>query len=183
MIDIQNHLKEFPNAVMTEVNGRVYGHWIIGNSYKSPKPYYGTYPPSYLDRVFSLIHDHGPVLHLFSGAQTEGGTTFDINASLNPDICGDAEKLSEYLPPDSVGLCLADPPYSAIEAKHYGTKNPVTYKVFRELYKVIEKGGLVVWLCTRIPMWRKEEWFLRGLIGLFVGTNKVYRAVVILERR
>lgn len=181
MIDIENHLKHFPNAVMVEKNGRIWGSWVIGNSYKSPKPYYGTYPPSYLDRVLTLIPNCGKILHLFSGV-VEGGHTFDINPANKPDTVGDAERLSDYFEPDSYQLVLADPPYTKSDAIKYGYKLPVTYKVFRELHKIVCRGGLVVWLCTRIPMWRKEQWFMKGLISVYVGTNKVFRAAVILER-
>jgi len=181
LIDIENHLKEFPNAVMVEKGGRIYGTWVEGNNYKSPKDYYGTYPPSYLRRVYSLIPNRGRVLHLFSGV-VEEGHTFDINPDNKPDTIGDAEHLSTYFEPDSFDLVCADPPYTKPDAKIYGYKLPVTYKVFRELYKIVRKGGLVVWLCTRIPMWRKDQWFMRGLISVYVGTNKVFRVAVILER-
>jgi len=184
ILDIENHLEKFPHVAITAQEGRIYGQWIIGNTYRSTTSYYGSYPHSFMERVLSLIPNVNPqsILHLFSGS-VDQGITFDVNPFLKPQICGDAERLSQYFEKDSIPVCIADPPYSSEEAQKYGTGMPATHKVFRELYHIIEPDGLVFWLCTRIPMWRKEQWYMKGLIGVFVGTNKVYRALLIMEKR
>jgi len=48
--------------------GWLYGIWQIGNYYKRKYDYYGSYPPSYLKRIYSLFPDKTKLLHLFSGA-------------------------------------------------------------------------------------------------------------------
>jgi len=185
MIDIENHLKEFPNAVMVEKGGRLYGHWMEGNFYKRAVDYYGAYPPSFLRRVYSLFPRRGRVLHLFSGAVRKGDDeyTIDINPINMPDVVGDVHKVSNYFEEDFFSMIIADPPYDAKHAEVYGTKMPRTHIIMQELYTITQSAGYVVWLSTRPPLYRKVEWELAGLIGLHTGTNRVYRCVCIMKSR
>lgn len=186
MWDIENHKKFFPNSFVEQGDdGRVYGTFIIGNYYKRTVPYHGAYPPSYLNRIRTLFPDNKKILHLFSGMLVKelGETTFDINPTLGPDVYGNAEELSRYFEPDSYDLIISDPPYDQKNAAVYGTKVPRTHLVMSELSKVVSGRGYVVWLCTRIPMYRKDQWDLAGLIMLYCGTNRLVRAVVILQRK
>lgn len=184
MHNLANHIKMYPHSAIMEKEGRLYGQWIIGNNYRATQPYHGSYPPSYVERVKSLFPDNKKILHLYSGMvqPAEGEQTFDINPALNPTKCGKAEELSDYFSENAFSLVLADPPYTPADAAKYGAKMPITYRVMSELYKIVEVGGVVVWLCTRIPLWKKIEWKLLGVIGLFCGTNRVYRAVVLLQK-
>ena len=175
--DVQNHLKLFPHSSLHVHEGRLYGVWMIGNNYKRKKGYYGEYPPSYLERVKSLFPHVKEVLHLFSGSVDEGGVCFDVNPELEPDICGDAERLTDYFLENSFDLVLADPPYSKKDAEEYGTKYPNKAKVMRELHSVVSPGGVLVWLDTRRPIYRRDMWDFVGLIALDCGTNRLLRGV------
>lgn len=185
MLDVQNHLLEFPNVAITEKNGRVYGIWMEGNYYKRKVPYHGSYPPSFLRRVRSMFPSARNILHLFSGVveKQAGEITVDINPALTPDVCCDVHELSKHLPAGSVELVIADPPYDKKHADIYGTMMPKTHIVMQELYKVVQEGGYVVWLCTKPPLYRKMQWNLAGVIGLHTGTNRVFRAIIILRRK
>jgi len=163
----------------------LWGVWIIGNNYSNKNKYYGEYPPGYLDRVMSLfpdIDEDNEILHLFSGSLDESveGIRVDINPELKPDIVGDAEKLSEFLP-FSPKLIIADPPYSEEDAKHYGTCMVNRNKVVQECAKVLKPGGFLVWLDQVIPMYRREELELVGTI-VIRSTNHRVKMVFILQK-
>lgn len=163
----------------------LWGVWIIGNNYANKNKYYGEYPPGYLDRVMSLFPDieDNEILHLFSGSLDESvkGIRVDINPELKPDIVGDAEKLSEFLP-FSPKLIIADPPYSEEDAKHYGTCMVNRNKVVRECAKVLKPGGFLVWLDQVLPMYRRKELELVGTIGVIRSTNHRVRMVFIWQK-
>lgn len=119
---------------------------MIGNDYKSKHRFYGEYPPSYLKRVMSMFPDmdNDDILHLFSGVIEEKGIKFDINQDLNPDVLGNAEKLSTYFDTNTFKLILADPPYSQEDANHYGSKMINRNNVLKECYKILKNEGFVV---------------------------------------
>lgn len=183
-LNFAEHYSQFPHSALIEKEGRLYGCWMVGNKYDTPNKYYGGYPRSYLERVRSLFfYDNCRVLHLFSGKVEAriGEVTFDINPSLRPDVVGNAEYLSDYFQSRLFDIIVADPPYTPEDAAKYGTKMPVGWKVFRQMRKIVPTGGTVIWLDTRRPMCRKEEWRLAGLISLDCSTNRRIRGVFIYE--
>ncbi len=165
------------------------GVWVMGNNYKG-SGFYGSYPPGYLKRVMALFPDAKNVLHLFSGslqpselAKLSGKhTRIDINPALNPDILGSANELSKIITPGTYDLIIADPPYSKDDAKRYGTKMINRRVVLAEASKILPVGGQLVWLDTVLPMYRKSEWNLWGLIGMVRSTNHRFRLVSIFEK-
>jgi len=172
---------KYPPLVCT---GRwVYGVWMIGNNYQSKNKYYGEYPPSYLKRVMCMFEDisSDEILHLFSGTVDERGVKFDINQDLNPDIVGDAEKLSDYFQ-YKFKLIIADPPYTCEDSTHYGTAMVNRNKVIKECCKILDIDGYIVWLDQVLPMYRKDELQLVGTIGLVRSTNHRFRVVSIFRR-
>jgi SAM-dependent methyltransferase len=168
--------------------GFIVGSWMIGNCYKNNTNYYGAYPRSYLKRIMSLFPDvsSGRILHLFSGSLKKGevpGVRFDLNIDVEPDIVGNAERLVEYLPAGAdFDLILADPPYSAEDAEHYGTPMVNRNKVVSECAKVLRPGGHLCWLDMAFPMYKKAELKLVGTISLIRSTNHRVRAVFIWEK-
>jgi hypothetical protein len=184
--DIDNHRKEFPHTAVQIVEGRLYGIWMIGNNYKRPNGYYGEYPPHYVDRVRSLFPEREHILHLFSGSiQSQDGRehTFDIQETgFHPEVIGRAEEVHKHFMPESFELVMADPPYSPSDAAAYGTKMPNIPAALRSLHDVVKTGGVVVWLSTRPPMYRKDEWNLVGVVGLHCGTNRSFRSIIFLEK-
>jgi len=128
-----------------------------------------------------MFPDKKKRLYIFSGTlQRWDGTTVDINPELNPNVVADAEKMP--FSETEFDLIIADPPYTPEDAKKYGTKMISRPKVMREAARVTEPGGYLVWLDLIIPKYRNEDWKLVGMIGLYTGTNRRFRAVSIFER-
>jgi len=174
----------FPACLMIQ-NERLYGTWIVGNRYAAPHGFYGEYPPSFLERVYALFPDCPRVLHLFSGAlpAEERGVRVDFNPELLPDVVADAKTIGNLFEKDSFDLAIADPPYSPKDAKKYGAKPFLKWRVVSDLTKVVRPGGFLVWLDLMTPIFSKHEWTWVGLITLWTGTNRKVRAVSIFQKR
>lgn len=159
------------------------GTWIGGNDYKG-SGYYGAYPPDYLQRVWALFPDmrQRRYLHLFSGSltATDGKFRVDINPKTNPSIAADALRLPFQ---DGVfDFIMADTPYSAEHAVHYGTGMPSRKKAVTEAGRVTRSGGFMVWLDTKLPMFSKTTWNWCGSIMVIRSTNHDFRGATIFQR-
>jgi hypothetical protein len=167
--------------------------WVMGNDYRAvvrnedDKPYYGAYPPNYVARIMSMFPDAEKVLHLFAGSVpfSEKHARFGnvVSQPLGPlDKIGDAERIGLEYPPNSFDLILSDPPYSPDDAEKYNVPYYNQRIVIGEAFKILEPGGHLVWLDTKLPMFRKDMWHLWGLIGIVRSTNHRFRVVSIFER-
>jgi len=158
------------------------GVWNIGNNYKG-SGYHGSYPPSYIRRITSLFPDCKRVLHLFSGSLTPGEyIRFDINPELEPDVVGEAEKLSEYFDECSLDIIYADPPYTEEDANRYGNPMVNRNRVVKECYKVLKPGGFLCWMDMVLPMYSKKDFKRVGEISISRSTNHRIRGVFIFEK-
>jgi len=180
---VDNYILEtkYPRSLFIGDDNRVYGTWIMGNNYKVKSGYYGGYPAGYLRRIKALFPDKINVLHLFSGkVDTEilNGKTVDINEDNEADYIDDAQSL-ENVPVEEFDLILADPPYSVEDCEHYKTSMIKRNKVMKALGKRAVKGTHVVWLDQVLPMYRKDEWSIEGVIGMVKSTNHRFRVVTI----
>ena len=154
------------------------GMWVMGNNYRG-SGYYGSYPPQYLRRLLALFPDADRILHLFSGSLPAGEyVRFDAKGG---DVTGNAEQLSAYFR-ERFDLILADPPYSAEDANHYGLPMVNRNKVLKECGRVLQAGGYLVWLDQVLPMFRKDRLHLCGLIGIVRSTNHRFRVVSIFKK-
>lgn len=162
----------------------LYGLWLIGNDYRNPSRYYGSYPRGYLDRVHALFPDvvaaHDTVLHVFSGSLPTG--PYMRCDALQPaefqmSIDALAQVTTQTWP-----LVIADPPYSEDDAKKYGTLMIDRGATMRALAHVTMPGGHVVWLDTVWPMHRKDQWRTVGRVCLVRSTNHRVRLVSIFQR-
>ena len=180
---IENYAKEFPKYPRLSFDKDwITGTWVIGNFYKNASDYYGAYPHSYLKRIMSLFPDCKNILHLFSGSLKDvEGIKFDRREDLNPDVVGDAEKLSEYFT-QKFNLILADPPYSEEDALHYGVSMCNRNKVVQECVKVLDNEGFLVWLDQVLPMYSSKQLKLIGAIGIVRSTNNRVRMAFIFQK-
>lgn len=157
------------------------GIWVQGNDYRG-SGYYGSYPPTFLRRVMALFPDAERVLHLFSGSLS-AGPYVRFDRLEGADVVGEAEQLASYFDPGVFDLVIADPPYSTEDALKYGAPKLANRRaVFAEAYKIVEPGGVLVWLDLSLPMFAKTHWHLWGLIGLVGSTNHKIRLVSMFTR-
>lgn len=173
----------FPEALFIGGDGRIVGTWIMGNDYRVKSSYYGGYPAGYLRRVKALFPEKARVLHLFSGRvdlSAMPGDTVDLQPDLAPTFVDDAQSLSA-VPVESYDLVLADPPYSVEDAEHYQTTMVKRNKVMAALGARLSPGAHVVWLDQVLPMYRKAEFALDGVIGMVKSTNHRFRVVTIFR--
>lgn len=180
-----NYSKVFPDRPAMHAQGRwIEGTWVGGNNYRG-SGYYGAYPPDYLERVWALFPDlkGQPFLHLFSGSLTphDGKFRIDIRHAMKPSVVGDARSLP--FKTAAFDLILADTPYSAAHAVRYGTSMPDRRQVITEAARVTKPGGFLVWLDTKLPMFRKDMWHWCGTILVVRSTNHDFRGATIFERR
>ena len=171
---IDNYIIEtkYPRSLFIGDDERIYGTWIMGNNYTVKSGYYGGYPSGYLKRIKALFPDKKCILHLFSGKVDKNilnGKSVDINKDNNPDYIDDAQSLLN-VPIEDFDLILADPPYSVEDCEHYKTTMIKRNKVMQALGKKAIKGTHIVWLDQVLPMYRKDEWKIEGVIGMVKST-------------
>jgi hypothetical protein len=165
-------------------DGWAYGVWFMGNTWAVKSGYYGGYPAGYLKRVRALFPDKRQVLHLFSGQVDVAefpGDTLDIRAELAPTYVADAHTL-EGVPIGKYDLILADPPYSAEDADHYGTPLVDRNRVVRVLAERMSSGAYLAWLDQAQPMYRKALLKPEAAIGIVRSTMHRYRCLLIWRR-
>ncbi len=160
-------------------NGWVYGTWFIGNNYEKKTDYYGAFQGNFLKRIAALFPDRKRVLHLFAGKvdlTAFPGDTLDIDPELAPTYCVDAETCDD-VPLHQYDFVLADPPYSASDADHYGTPMVNRNKVMKTLAAGLPSGAYLVWLDQVYPMFAKAMLKPEAVIGIVGsrGSHKVAR--------
>ena len=156
----------------------------MGNDYRVKSTYYGGYPAGYLRRIKALFPDKKTVLHLFSGKvdlAVISGDTVDLNKENEPTYIDDAQTLTN-VPLEKYDLVLADPPYSVEDCDHYQTSMIKRNKVMAALGKRLQSGTHVVWLDQVLPMFRKDQFKIVGVIGMVKSTNHRFRVVTIFEK-
>ena len=181
---INNYVKEtkYPRSIFISEDNRIVGTWIMGNAYGVKSGYYGGYPHGYLKRIKALFPDKKSCLHVFSGKVDQSawpGDTVDLNAEMQPTYLDDAQSL-QNVPLENYDIIIADPPYSIEDAEHYQPTMVKRNKVMSALAKV-KKGTHVVWLDQVLPMYRKDEWKIIGVIGMVKSTNHRFRVITIFE--
>jgi hypothetical protein len=165
-----------PSYLKLERDGWVVGAWVLGRSYKRKVKYHGAYPGNLLPRLSALFFDRGPTLHLFSGVvdlTQMSGDTLDINPSLWPTYCVDAETM----PGVDLGhyhFVLADPPYSDKDAAKYGTEPISRSKVLKTLIHGLPVGAIVCWVDEVTPVYR-SDWPIRWTGYIAVSTSGGHR--------
>ena len=179
-----HRLTGFPESLFIGGDGRIVGTWIMGNDYRVKSAYYGGYPAGYLKRIKALFLEKTSVLHLFSGRVDKSvipGDTVDTNPDLDPDYLDDAQTL-ERVPLEKYDLVMADPPYSVEDCERYQTPMVKRNKVMAALGARLTPGCHVVWLDQVLPMYRKDQFSLEGVIGMVKSTNHRFRVVTVFKR-
>lgn len=191
--------QRFPGSKFMVSDRWISATWILGNNYKSlsarsddNQPFYGSFPPGWLKRMWTMFPDAQRVLHLFSGSLTHESASaphkavvirVDSSPEFKPDIQCDAEdfghKVQRFGEFDLIG---ADPPYSVEDAEHYSKSLCNKRKVLEQCHLVLRKGGVLLWMDQSIPMYSKEKWKWVGVISMYRSTNHRIRGVMIFEK-
>jgi len=183
-IDTYAALTGYPRSLFLGEDGRIVGTWIMGNAYGVKSGYYGGYPHGYLKRVKAMFPDKLAALHVFSGRVDQSawpGDTVDFDPAAEPTYVDDAQSLND-VPLGKYDIILADPPYSVEDAEHYRPAMVKRNKVMDALSRC-RTGTHVVWLDQVLPMYRKADWKIIGVIGMVKSTNHRFRVVTIFEKR
>lgn len=177
------YAKAFPKWPAPRADDRwMDGMWIMGNNYKT-SGYYGAFPHTYLERVNSMFPDAERVLHLFAGSLPKGNyTRFDLTEEKSDGVWGNAEFLATHMAGRTFDLIHADPPYSIEDCEHYGCAMVNRNKVVQQCSRILEPGGYLVWLDQVLPMFKKEELSMVGVIGMVKSTNHRFRVVTIFRK-
>jgi hypothetical protein len=181
---IENYRRLIGVPYLGYENGWVYGTWFIGNSYQKKTDYYGAFQGNLLKRIAVLFPERKHVLHLFAGKvdqTTFPGDTLDIDPELAPTYCVDAETCDD-VPLHQYDFVLADPPYSASDADHYGTPMVNRNKVVKTLAAGLPSGAYLVWLDQVYPMFAKAMLKPEGVIGIVGSTNHRFRVLTVFRR-
>lgn len=183
---VDNYVSEtgFPRSLFVGSDGRLCGTWIMGNNYTVTSGYYGGYPHGYLKRIRALFPEKRTALHLFSGKVDTSlfpGKTTDINPLSGADYVDDAQRL-DSVPVEDFDIVLADPPYSVEDCDHYQTTMIKRNVVMDVLGKRLRVGSHVVWLDQVLPMYRKADFAMDGVIGVVKSTNHRFRVVTIFRK-
>lgn len=190
--------RRYPGSIpwVGQEQGRdvLYAIWVLGADYRSRSGYYGAYPPGYLDRVMALFPEVTdprthcgncgpgwlPTLHAFAGKVPPGHY-------VRCDVQGDVEERCSVLDlPRRYGrdfyLLLADPPYSAADARRYGTPMVSKPAAVRALADVAQPGAFLAWLDTAWPMHSKRQWVTVGRVPVVRSTQHRVRLLTIFQR-
>lgn len=111
------------------------------------------------------------ILNLFCGMNTQG-LRVDIKGDVNPDICCDAHRCSEFID-QKFDIILADPPYSNDEARELYDTPELNYKLWTsECNKLLKSGGLlIIYHKYVVPNPNPEVFYVEKRV--FVG-NRVF---------
>lgn len=163
----------------------LYGTWEIGNDYRNKTGFYGTFPPRFLDRLMALFPEVGAdVLHAFSGALPAGPyVRLDLHPGRGADVVGNVYDVRALFAGRSFRLIVADPPYTAPDAKRYQVPMVNKRRAVAALAEVAAPGSFLAWLDTSWPQHRKSQWQTVGRILIQRSTNHRARVLHLFERQ
>jgi len=156
------------------------------------KKFYGAYPAGLLERARAMlgVNINDPVLHVCGGMTKHypyprfsigpNDRTLDLDPATDPDYLQDAR---EPYPAGFKGV-LADPPYSADEAKNYkpgASAYPTPGIILRRALDAVPPGGRVGILHFKSPNPPKNT-RLVAVLGVWMGYNMAIRSFTFYER-
>jgi hypothetical protein len=163
---------------------RQYATWFLGNNYQNTSTYYGAYPPMYWKRIQAFVKPNDKIVHLFSGSLEKGDyIRVDMNPDMNPDVICKSEDVDKHIQHDSIDVVFADPPYTQADSNiGYKGNFPNKKKTLHSIHKILKKDGIVIWLDTCLPMFRKTEYKLIAVITIIISTNHRVRLVSVFQK-
>lgn len=175
---------KYPDSKFTGTT-RPQATWFLGQNYQNATTYYGAYPPMYWKRIQTFVKPGDKVVHLFSGSlpRSDDYVRVDMDADLNPDVCCRSEEVDKHIAPNSVDIVFADPPYTQADSvKGYKGNYPNKKATLTAVSHILKPNGIVVWLDTCLPMFRKTELELAGVITILISTNHRVRLASVFRK-
>jgi hypothetical protein len=169
------------------------GYWLFNDYARHDPNYHGAYMRDLLKRWAALFFDRGRVLHVCSGALKPDnpwlpGDTLDINPTLNPTYCCNAEtccieETGERVPLHLYDTVFVDPPYTEVDAKEYGYPMLKRQRVLKTLIDGLPYGALIVWL-DEIPPTYRSEWPIKweAVWGIVTSAGHRTRSVFVYRK-
>ena len=176
---VKNYHETFPNypPSLFLSNNQIIGLWVMGNNYTTKTSLYGAYPYGYLNRIYALFPPiKDKTLHLFSGSIDDEYDKVDFNVGI------DAETMSDILPHNFYESIYSVPPYSVEDCERYGCCMIKRNVVFKECFKIMKPGGILIWLDQVLPNYKKIEWKILARIGMVKSTNHRFRVITIFQK-
>ena len=59
----------------------------------------------------------------------------------------------------------------------------VNISLFNECYKIMKKGGILIWGDQVLPQYKKVEFDIIGRIGMVKSTNHRFRVITIFKKK
>jgi len=176
----------WPRVVREAGRDVLYAIWVTGADYRNKSGYYGAYPPRFLSYLMALFPGllSAPV-HVFSGSlpPSPDYIRVDVNPELKPDICCNVYDLpAAWGETRKCELQIADPPYSAEDAKRYGTPMVNRARAVAALSEIAQPGGHLAWLDVQWPLHTKRQWVTVGRILVQGSTMHRARVCSLFER-
>lgn len=175
---------KYPDSKFTGT-ARPQSTWLLGQNYRNATTYYGAYPPMYWKRIQTFIKPGDKVVHLFSGSlpASDEYVRVDMDCETSPDVCCRSEEVDKHFAPNSVDIVFADPPYTKADSqKGYKGNYPNKKATLTAVSHILKPNGIVVWLDTCLPMFRKTELELVGLITILISTNHRVRLASVFRK-
>src|SRR5438552_11950198 len=175
----------YPPLVIHPIHG-VTGIWFCRPEQRLAGLFWGSYPRGFLKRALSLFPHAQRVLHCPSGTLENlppGHVTLDLvrDDLRRPMVVGDVHHLP--FTDESFDLILCDRPYTAEDAKKYGTPMVSMARFMPEARRVLKTNGYLGILdLITFPVCRKSEWRLRGIIGVVPWSNQRFRTFSLLQK-
>jgi hypothetical protein len=179
------HPASWPWLVKERGHDVLYAVWVIGADYRNRTAFYGAYPNGFLKKLLALFPDvpAAHILHAFSGSLPKGAyTRIDLKPEVAPDHVGNIYDVAQLVGPRRFRLACADPPYSPVHAKKYGTPSVDRGRATRALASVVVPRGFLAWLDVTWPMHSSTLWRTVGRIYIRRSTNHQTRECTIFER-
>jgi hypothetical protein len=164
----------------------VMGIWFCRPEQRFTGLFWGAYPRSFLKRALALFPNAQRILHCPSGTLENlppGHVTLDLirDDLRRPMVVGDVHSLP--FASESFDLVLCDRPYTADDAKEYGTPTVSMARFMSEARRVLKSNGYLGILdLVTFPVCRMSQWRLRGIIGVVPWSNARFRTFSILQK-
>ena len=181
---IDNYVRKtgFAQSLFLAHDGRVVGTWIMDAESRIRSSRESGYSVSYRRLVAALFPDRTRTLRLYSGQRDLDGLeddTVEVSSAFSPAYVDDAFTLLN-VPLSSYDLIIVSP---RLTEDGQGGHQTLVFKpeiVMRGL-QCCSPGTYVVWLDSRLPMYRQDKFVVEATVGLLEMTTRWFRVMTVFR--